>query len=93
MRILDNKVQADLLSATKSSLKIEMNQIPMTLTFETALKSYRNIVNEKHPASTTRITNVGQYRNRDRRFINQMDLHGRGFRGGRGRDGYGRGRG
>ena len=73
LRVLDNKIKADFLTATKSSLKVEMNKVPMTLTFDMALKSYRDIVNEMNPVS---LVHQNRSQRRGARSVNQMDSWG-----------------
>ena len=58
LRILMGKVQADFLQQTKAALNIDMARIPMTLTYETAMTTFRNVVNNKYPPSVSRITEL-----------------------------------
>lgn len=80
LRVLNDKIKADFLTATKISLKVEMNKMSMTLTFDMALKSYRDVSNEANPASS-----IHQSRSQRRGAcsVNQMDSWG-----GRGRQSF-----
>jgi hypothetical protein len=81
LRILCRKVNADFLAQTKAAISIEMTRLPVTLTYEQALSSFRNEVNRKFPPEMSN--------NKTRRHINAVDRHGRegGRDGGRGRGG------
>ena len=83
LRTLLNKINADFLGATKASLGVEMARIPMTMTYEQALASFRNEVNRKFPPQMTSAP-------RARRHINEVrGGRGRSHNGGRGRGGRG----
>lgn len=96
LRILMDKVNADFLSHIKASLTVELNRIPMMLTYDEAISSFRSEVNRKFPPQVG--TNT-----RSRRSVQAaqatMQSAGRGRgrnngRGsGRGRGGRGQGRG
>ena len=83
LRILIRKVNADFLVQIKAAISIEMTRIPVTLTYEQALSSFRNEVNRKFPPEMSN--------NKTRRHINAVDRGGRD--GGRGRGGRFNGRG
>jgi hypothetical protein len=84
LRALISKVDADFLNATKAGIGIELTRIPMTMTFEQALASFRNEVNRKFPPQMTSLP-------RTRRYVNEVrGGRGRGYNPGRGR-GPGRG--
>jgi hypothetical protein len=85
LRILLEKVNADFLRDTKAGLNIALTEIPMTMTYERALASFRNQVNLKFPPQ------MGTAGTRTRRHINEVAGRGGGGRGGRGGTGRGRG--
>jgi hypothetical protein len=98
LRILIRKLNADFLVQIKAAISIEMTRIPVTLTYEQALSSFRNEVNRKFPPEMSN--------NKTRRHINAVDrggrdagrgrggrFNGRGGRSGGGRSNGGRGRG
>ena len=82
LRILLKKIKADFLGATKASLNIELSRIPLTLTYEVAVASFRNAVNQTHPPE------MKAAGGRSRRNIRQTTA-GRGNGSGRGRGGRG----
>ena len=91
------KINADFLLQIKSTLTIQMSQVPMNLTYAQALQAFRNAVNLKFPpqfTAATRTTSQVQqgYTNNGGRGRGRF---GRGQQGcGRqGRGGRGRGRG
>ena len=85
LRTLCNKVQADFLQATRTSIMIDLSRIPVTMTYAQALSNFRNEVNRKFPP--------GMSNNRNARRVNETSSRGGRGRGrGRGRDGRGRGR-
>ena len=45
------KVKADFLQNTKAALTIELSRVPVTLTFDQAIVTFRNAVNQKYPPS------------------------------------------
>lgn len=49
LRMLNTKIKADFLSQMKSNIAMEMNKVPMTMTFDLALTNYHNTVNAKYP--------------------------------------------
>ena len=89
LRLLNRKVKADFLETVRTSIELELARTPMTMTYNTALATYRNAVNRKFPKNdsvpkcTRRISKTNRGSNNE----------GRGGRGGRGRGGRGRGRG
>ena len=79
LRTLCKKITADFLQSTKSAIQIELARVPMTITYEEALNTFRNQVNLKFPPELSSQHN----RNRVRR-INETNSRSRsGFRGGR----------
>ena len=84
LRILIKKIDADFLMHTKSSIKVELSRIPLTVTYEIALSNSRDEVNSKFNSTTTL--------HRTRRTIQSTIMASRGGRG-RGRFQGGRGRG
>ena len=49
LRMLNIKIRADFLVTMKTQVQMRMDEVPMTMTFESALSNYRNMVNEKFP--------------------------------------------
>ena len=49
LRMLNKKIKADFLEQVKVSIEIELAKVPITMTYDIALASYRNTVNRKHP--------------------------------------------
>ena len=47
--ILNRKILADFLAATKASINLELARDPITITYEQALAAFRNQVNQKFP--------------------------------------------
>ena len=87
LRILMSKIRADFLQTAKAALNIELSRVPMNLTYEDALATFRNAVNLKHPPR-------GDVINQRVRRVNEVSGgHGRGGQGrfGRGNKGYHRG--
>ena len=106
LRTLLGKIDADFLQITKSTLNLELNRIPITMTYATALKTFRDEVNRKFPPDLSsgpnrvrRVQETGQggrggRGQRDRGRGGRDRGRGRGDRGrGRGGRQYGRGRG
>ena len=50
LHILNRKILADLLQATKESINLELTKTPVTITYEHELAAFRNPVNHKFPA-------------------------------------------
>lgn len=95
LRLLMDKVNADFLAQIRASLTVEISKIPMLLTYEEAMASFRSEVNRKFPPQVGSNT-------RTRRSVQATQSmptpagrgRGRGFsRGGRGSPGRGQGRG
>ena len=66
LRKLLSMVKADFLGNQKAAIEVEVSRIPMTVTYNVALTTFRNAVNTKFPSST--ITQ----RNNPRRNIRQV---------------------
>ena len=68
LRMLNRKVKADFLQMAKTAIELEMNKVPMTITYELALANYRNAVNKKFPPheSQTRKARRIQQTNRNK---------------------------
>ena len=49
LRMLNKKIKADFLSSMKTNIEMQMNMVPMVMTFESAMSNYRNTVNQHHP--------------------------------------------
>ena len=49
LRMFNNKIRADFLFTMKTSIDMEMNKVPLTITFEAAMINYRNTVQAKFP--------------------------------------------
>lgn len=84
IRKLLRLMKADFLDAVTAQLNIELQRVPMTVTYDQAIALYRNAVNAKYPPT------VVAANNRTRRNVNEVNS-GRGTRGGGGRGGSGRG--
>ena len=89
LRILLNKIKADFLVHTKAGINIELTKIPMTMTYEQALATFRNEGNRRsQPQMANPVTS------RERRSTREMNIQdGRGRTRGRGRGYSRRGRG
>ena len=83
LRMLNRKVNADFLQATKSSINIELARTPVNLSYDDALAAFINQVNQKYPPE------LSTSNNRRPRRVNEVDSMG----GGRGGRFQGRGRG
>lgn len=105
LRILLPKVTADFLRQAKAALNVELSKVPMTLTYEEAMATFRNAVNQKHPPNvgsanvrTRRINEVGRFTRHNGGGRNNNTYGGRGRhyannnRGGGRRHRFGRGR-
>ena len=86
LRALNKKIEASFLQAIKTSIITEANKIPCTMTFETALRIYRNGVQQAGRVAFQ----GGGGRNHGRRGINEVG-RGRGNNGGHQHGGRGRG--
>ena len=90
LRTLIKKVNADFLQTIKASIKVEMTNTPMTMTYERALANFRNEVNNKFPSDGA----TGRTRRIREANTSNRSGRGRGRSGrGNGRGGRGRGRG
>ena len=49
LRILLQKVNADFLQSVKAAMSIEINRIPLFMTYDQAMTTFHNEVNRKHP--------------------------------------------
>ena len=49
LRMLNNKIRADFLVNMKTNIQMRMNEVPMTMTYDSALTNYRNTVSAKFP--------------------------------------------
>ena len=76
LRVLLQKVNADFLQSVKAAMSIELTRIPLMMTYEQALMTFRNEVNRKHPPGMT------SNNSRPRRV---NEVNNRGPRPGRGR--------
>ena len=94
LRMLNRKINADFLKATKSYINVELDITPVNLSYENALAAFRNQVNHKYPPE------LSTSNNRRPRRLNEVDSmgvsrvgcfqgRGRGHCGGRGRRGRG----
>jgi hypothetical protein len=88
LRILCKKVTADFLNTARSAIQLELAKDPITITYKSALTSFRNQVNLKFPPELSASNN----RNRMRRINETNSQHHNGGRG-RGGRGFHRGRG
>lgn len=71
LRTLLGKIKADFLAATTASLNVELTKVPMTMTYERALQSFRDVVNQKHPPQMSATT-------RTKRTVNEVNKEGKG---------------
>ena len=55
IRMLNRNVKEDLLQMAKTVIELEMNKVPMTITYELALANYRNAVNKSSPLMSPRL--------------------------------------
>ena len=79
LRIRIQKVNADFLQSVKAAMSIELIRVPLMMTYEQALTTFRNEVNRKYPPG------ISTNSSRSRR-INEVNH--RGTRPNRGRDNY-----
>lgn len=91
LRILCRKVTADFLQVAKSAIQLQLAKVPITISYDDALTTFRNAVNAKFPPELA----AANSRNRSRR-INELSRSrgggGRSFNArhsGRGRGGRG----
>ena len=87
LRALDEKIQASFLQAMKISINTEANKIPCTMTFETALRIYRNGVQQAGRAAQQGAGGRNQGRGRGISEVSRGRGNGGGHHGGRGRGG------
>ena len=66
LRKLLTRIKADFLGNQKAAIEVELSKIPVTMTYEVALATFRNAVNTKFPAN-----NIVQKPN-TRRHIRQL---------------------
>ena len=104
LRILLQKVNADFLQSVKAAMSIELTRVPLLMTYEQALTTFRNEVNRKHPpnmsTNNSRSRRVNEVNNRPNRSgsgrgrgnNNNNNRYNNNNNGGRGR-GRGRSRG
>ena len=45
--MINNKLEADFLFTMKTNIDMQMNMVPMNMTYSAALANYRNTVNHK----------------------------------------------
>ena len=71
LRILLQKINADFLQSVKAAMSIEITRVPLLMTYEQALMTFRNEVNRKHPPSmsnnNSRSRRVNEVNNRSNR--------------------------
>ncbi|MCP4745298.1 MAG: hypothetical protein GY874_04025, partial [Desulfobacteraceae bacterium] len=51
LRLLNKKIEADFLSSMKTNIEMQMNMVPMMMTFASVMSNYCNTVNQRHPES------------------------------------------
>ena len=61
------KINADFLQATKSSINLELDRTPVNLSYDNAIAAFRNKVNQKYPPELSTSNNI-----RSRR-VNEFD--------------------
>ncbi|CAJ1937314.1 unnamed protein product [Cylindrotheca closterium] len=82
LRSLQQRIKADFLSQTKAAIEANMHAIPMTMTYDQAMRMYRSKVSEKFPPASV----AAVARGRHVRENNQI-IRGGGHGGGRGQGG------
>ena len=98
LRILIQKVNTDFLQSVKAAMCIKLTRVPLMMTYEQALMTFRNEVNRKYPpgmstnSSRPRRINEVNHRNtklyrgrRNNNSRNNNNLNNRGAGRGRGR--------
>ena len=65
--MLNRKINADILQATKSSINLELAITPVNLYYDDALDTFINQVNQKYPPE------LSKYNNRRPRRVNEVD--------------------
>ena len=90
LRTLVRKVKADFLTGVKSSIEVALSAVPLTMTYEQALKTFRDVVTTKYPPEITAPRSTRRIQQNDRRG-GRFERGGRGGGRGHGRGGRGRG--
>ena len=49
LRLLNKKIHANFLTTIKAPIEMQMAMIPVTVTYESALVNYRNVINQRFP--------------------------------------------
>ena len=93
LRILNRKILADFLQATKASINLELARVPVTMTYEKALAAFRDQVNQKFPPEMSSAKRTRRINETVTRGGGKQGRGGRGYRGGRGDRGRFGGRG
>ena len=57
LRLLNRKIQADFLEGTCTNIELILAKVPVTITYDIALASYRDCINMKYPPRSTRRLN------------------------------------
>ena len=66
LRKLISKIKADFLATTKAAIEVRLAEIPMTMTYEIALSTFRNSVNQQYPPEIGSVPRV-------RRHVNEVN--------------------
>ena len=85
LHTLQKKIKVDFLSSTKLAIEFLLNQVPLTMMYTTAIKSYRSVFNSKYPPDIVQSGMTTRPINK----LNSQGGRGRGRRrskGDRGRD-------
>ena len=86
LRMLKSKINAKFIQATKSYINLELSRTLVNLSYDNALATFRNQLNQKYPPE------LSTYNKRRPRRVNEVDSMGGGRGGrflGRGRGSYG----
>ena len=69
--MLNRKINAEFIQATKSSINVELARTPVNLSYGDALDVFRNQENQKYPPE------LSTSNNRRPRIVNEVDFYGR----------------
>ena len=73
LRTLCEKVNADFLQMTKSTVMLELSRVPINMTYNQALSIFCNVVNSKFPPELSQTTNRSRRVNESRSDRNSME--------------------
>ena len=66
LRKLISKIKADFLATTKAAIEVRLAEVPMTMTYEIALSTFHNSVNQQYPPEIGSVPRV-------RRHVNEVN--------------------